>query len=109
MEIGKTRAGTIIEYRPNQTTEEFSDDIQALADPDKFDFYCVYQWLTMRGNQQPFTEPDDYDWWRVRVGAIRYLAGEDLIEREKLKANIRTSYEMVQLGIKMCNNFWRKP
>lgn len=48
MEIGKTRAGTIIEYKPNQSIEEFRSEFLGLSDADKFDVYCIYQFLYVR-------------------------------------------------------------
>lgn len=108
MEIGKTRAGTVIEFKPNQTIGEFSEEFLCLSDSDKFDVYCMLQFLAVGMIPRKEIVPDEYDWWEARVNRSGELAGDELIEREKLKANASTSYKMVQLGKKMVSHFWRK-
>ena len=108
MEIGKTRSGTVIEYKPNQAIEDFLDDLKSLSDGDKFDVFCIYQWLVIRAMPKKPHNPSDYDWWESRLTEMNELTGEELIKREKSETNIRTSYEMVQFGKKMVANFWRE-
>ena len=107
MDIGKTRSGTIVEYKPNQTTVEFSQEFMGLSDADKFDVYCIYQFLFVRARPMEDVKPDEYDWWLKRMDVCGKSSDQEKIEEEKLKANVRTSYEMVQFGKKMINNFWR--
>lgn len=107
MEIGKTRAGTIIEYKPNQTIEGFKSEFLNLADGDKFDYYCVYQWLVVKAKPKKSAQIDDYEWWETRVRTIELTISEECVEIGKLETKTSTSYEMVQLGKNMVNHFWR--
>ena len=107
MDIGKTRSGTIVEYIPNQTIEEFSQEFLGLSDSDKFDVFCIYQFLFVRAKPTKDIKPDDYDWWVSRVRAIERSITDECVEVGKLETNAHTSYQMVQLGKNMVNDFWR--
>ena len=108
VDIGKTRAGTTVEYKPNQTIEDFSLEFLMLVDGDQFDVYSMYQWLYVRAKQKYKRNSDDYRWWFQRLQTVQKLLEEDVIEDQKSEIEIHTSYEMVQLGKKMVNNFWRE-
>ena len=107
MEIGKTRAGTIIEYKPNQTIEEFKSEFLGLADGDKFDVYCIYQWLVVRFRPKKETQPEEYEWWEVRLDTTDSLISEECTEIGKSETDTMTSNKMVQFGKSMVNHFWR--
>lgn len=107
MDIGKTRTGTIVEYKPNQTIQEFSQEFISLSDADKFYVYSIYQWLTVRAKPKKKAQPNEYGWWRTRVAIIEELITDECVETGKLEANTHTSYQLVQFGKNMVNNFWR--
>lgn len=108
MDIGKTRAGTIVEYKPNQTIEEFSQEFINLFDCDKFDTWCMFQWLVVRAKPQKSVQFEEYDWWEARLITIDDLILEECVEKGKSETNTRTSYELVQLGKNMVYRFWRQ-
>ena len=108
MEIGKTRFGTVIEYKPNQAIDEFSAEFNILSDGDKFDVFCMYQWLIVRVMPKKDNSPSDYNWWVFRLEAIEEVITEDCQAAGKLETKTTTSYELVQLGKNMVNNFWRQ-
>ena len=108
MEIEKTRTGKVIEYKPHQAIDEFSEEFNSLSDSDRFDVYCMYQWLIVRAISKKQYSPGDYDWWESRLNKVDELTGSKSIGREMSEANMRTSYEMVQFGKKMVTNFWRE-
>lgn len=107
MRIGITRSGTVIEYKPNQGLTEFICELKSLAGDEQFDAHCIYQWLVVSSKRQYKKESDDYLWWLRRFIAIESNFSVETLEEEKLKANAKTSYEMLQLGIKMVDGFWR--
>jgi hypothetical protein len=107
MEIGRTRTGRVVEYRAGQSAEEFMDEFMALSDGDKFDVYCMYQWLIVRARRKYGVLSEEYIWWLRRFRILSENMVEQVLEEERLKANAVTSYKMVQLGIEMVDYFWR--
>ena len=108
MRLGVTRNGTVIEYLANQEVDEFVKEFEDLSDRDRFDVYCMYQWLGIRAKRTYAANNEEYEWWWQRVNVIEDLLQKNVLEKEKLQANTMTSYEMLQLGIKMVDRFWRK-
>ena len=107
MEIGKTRGGTTVQYMPNQSLERFKADFLNLVNCDKFDVYCMYQWLIVRFRPKRDAQPEEYNWWETRLTTIIDLIPEDCVEQGKLETDTPTSNKMVQFGKNMVNSFWR--
>ena len=107
MDIGTTRAGTVIPYKANQSLEEFADDFLKLSEQDQFDCYCMMQWLYSRARQKYAKESQDYRLWVERLDKAEKLIAPATLEAQKSALKKVTSHELVQFGRDMCANFWR--
>ena len=108
MKIATTRSGRIIVYKPIQSIGEFIDDFRKLSDADKFDFYCVFQWLAVRALRKYSRGGNDLNWWIDRMDEILKAIDRKIVAAKKSELKIVTSHEMVNFGSKMCTHFWRK-
>ena len=108
MNIGITRAGTAIVYKPHQDLASFKEEAESLSNSDRFDLYCMYPWLAIRSKRKYGGESDEYEWWVHRLRVITATLGPEEIQEEASKTNATNSYKMSQLGKKMVSHFWRE-
>ena len=108
MNIGITRAGTAIVYKPHQDLASFKEEAESLSNSDRFDLYCMYQWLAIRAKLKYGRESKEYYWYSRRVEMTGSILKAKIISTEMLKTNATNSYKMSQFGKKMVTHFWRK-
>ena len=108
MEIGTTRSGTSIEYKPQESIEDFSAFISSLCIEDRFDVYTMLQVLLIKVKRRNKEESDEFIWWNQRFDVVmNHLTGEK-VDEQKLPLGLKTSYDLVRFGTKMLHRFWRE-
>ena len=80
MEIGTTRSGTVIEYKPQETIAEFRNFVGGLSIQDRFDLYAMLQVLVVKAKRRYDEESSDFIWWRQRLKEIRDQLSQEEID-----------------------------
>ena len=108
MEIGTTRSGTVIEFKPQESIAEFRKFIISLIIKDRFDLYTMLQVLAVIAKRRYGEESDSFEWWRDRLNIVADHLTEEEINQERLQLGLKTSYDFVRFGAKLLHRFWRE-
>ena len=108
MEIGTTRSGTVIEYRPQENIDEFRIFVEALSIQDRFDLNAMLQVLIVKAKRRHGEESIDFLWWKIRLEEVMKQLTQEEIDKQNLPLGLKTSYDLVRFGMNLLQDFWRQ-
>ena len=108
MNVGVTRTGTTIVQDSMESDEEFMFKSRELSLADLFDYFCAYQWLSIRTKRKYGQDSDEFKWWDNRTSQIEEVLGRSAILQIKSELKLITSHELVKFGRQMVFDFLRE-